>query len=80
MGLTGIDVDGEMIEGDDHGKITVDVSGGIVGNARKVETWTASSIGDVFGGGKGDLADANLSRVKNTEVNISGDALVHNAV
>jgi hypothetical protein len=78
QGLTGVDASGNNITDDPmlHGNVTIDISGGTVGNRSHVLTHTASSIGDVFGGGKGHDTNANLGRVKNTEVNISGEAKV----
>jgi len=73
QGLTGVDASGNNITDDPtlHGNVTIDISGGTVGNRSHVLTHTASSIGDVFGGGKGHDTNANLGRVKNTEVKIS---------
>ena len=88
LGITGIDENGDMIEGDDHGKVTINITGGTVGNATLIGTFNTYSMGDVFGGGKG-TADTlfdnshnvitlpeELARVKNTEVKISETARV----
>lgn len=80
LALTGIDADGNIIDGDDHGLVTVRVTGGTVGNCDTIEEWTASSIGDVYGGGKGSMVGVTghpsasallLSLTKNTLVEIT---------
>ena len=92
LGLTGINENGVMYDDNNHGNVTVNISGtSIVGNAKKVNTWTATSIGDVFGGGKGSTdtifdnsgetptiitLPEKLAKVKNAEVNVWGDAHV----
>ena len=71
-----------MITGD-YGKTKVMVKGGIVGNNKLIETFTAHSMGNVYGGGMGDMGGINvqghpaasallLGMTKNTEVEISG--------
>jgi hypothetical protein len=80
-----------LLDGNDHGKVTVQVKGGIVGNNTPtnnpeelletfIDTFTASSMGSVYGGGKGNengvvnhpAASALLvSLAKNTVVEIS---------
>ena len=66
-----------MQDGDDHGNIKVVVKGGKVGNEKLMTTWTKTTMGDVFGGGKGDMAGVDthpeasallISLSKNTEV------------
>ena len=68
-----------MLDGDDHGNIFVKVNGGKVGNERRIENFTDYSMGDVFGGGKGEMEGIDLeghpkasalllSLSKNTEV------------
>ena len=37
------------------GKIYVRVKGGVVGNEKLIEEWTSSTMGDVYGGGKGTM-------------------------
>ena len=87
LALTGIDVNGNVIpdeEGENgvkFGSVKVMVKGGKVGNGDMVQNWTASSMGDVFGGGKGDRVGLPaphpaasvllISLTKNTEVEIS---------
>ena len=68
-----------MLDGDDHGNIFVKVNGGKVGDERRIESFTDYSMGDVFGGGKGEMEGIDLeghpkasalllSLSKNTEV------------
>ena len=66
--------------GANTGKTTVHVKGGVVGNPDLIETFTAHSMGDVYGGGKGDMNGIEghdpasallLSLTRNTEVVIS---------
>ena len=87
LALTGIDVDGNVIpdeegeNGEKFGSVKVMVKGGKVGNGDMVQNWTASSMGDVFGGGKGARVGLPaphpaasvllISLTKNTEVEIS---------
>ena len=66
---------GAMQEGNAHGNITVNITGGTIGNVYKLND-SQFSIGDVFGGSKGTLMNdwaksQKLGLVKNTEVNIS---------
>ena len=66
---------GTMQEGTTHGNVTINISGGTIGNSYRMGT-TTTSIGDVFGGSKGILGldfarDQKLGLVKNTNVNIS---------
>jgi hypothetical protein len=58
-----------------HGNVTVNITGGTIGNQSQMST-SAFSIGDVFGGSKGTLMSdwaktQKLGLVKNTTVNIS---------
>lgn len=94
LGETGATLNGEsnyqaMQEGPDHGNIRVVVKGGKVGNEKLMPTWTKTTMGDVFGGGKGDMAGVDthpeasallISLSKNTEViikdSINGGSLV----
>ena len=80
---------GAMLPGSDHGKVTVQVQGGTVGNDKYIRTFTKYSMGDVYGGGKGSMegiagspaASALLvSLCKNTEVEISGTARILGSV
>ena len=66
-----------MQEGPDHGNIRVVVKGGKVGNEKLMPTWTKTAMGDVFGGGKGDMVGVKnhpeasallISLSKNTEI------------
>jgi len=81
--VTGVGVDGmTMGEGDDHGNTTVKVKGGTVGCAEIMRTFTARTIGDVYGGGKGTMEGITfgthpsvsallIALTKNTTVEIS---------
>ena len=91
LALTGVDLYGNIIpdeegeNGQKFGNVTVKVKGGKVGNEALIENFTTYSMGDVFGGGKGDktgiVAAPNthhpkasvllVSMTKNTEVEIS---------
>ena len=82
LALTGVDMRGSILAdetGNTYGHVKVSVMGGRVGNNDTIEHWTASSIGDVFGGGKGSMEGIDghdeasallLSLTKNTEVEI----------
>ena len=66
---------GAMQAGDTHGNVTVNITGGTIGNLTKMND-NEFSTGDVFGGSKGVLLDEwaksqKLGLVKNTTVNIS---------
>ena len=66
---------GIMQPGDDHGNVTINITGGTIGNQALMST-SPYSIGDVFGGSKGAILDdwrknQALGLVKNTKVNIS---------
>ena len=68
---------GAMQPGDAHGNVTVNITGGTIGNLSQMAT-SEFSIGDVFGGSKGTLIydwarSQKLGLVKNTTVNISED-------
>ena len=91
MALTGIDVNGEMYttNSDDHGNTLVSISGGTVGNVDFMETFTSSSMGDVYGGGMGDMEGLTghpavsallIALVKNAEVEITGTARIYGKV
>ena len=87
LALTGVDYNGDIIPdeegetGEKFGSVKVMVKGGKVGNGDMVQNWTASSMGDVFGGGKGDRVGLpaphpaasvlRISLTKNTDVEIS---------
>ena len=66
---------GAMQQGTDHGNVTVNISGGTIGNLTRMNDHEFST-GDVFGGSKGVLLDEwaksqKLGLVKNTTINIS---------
>ncbi len=66
---------GIMQPGDAHGNVTINITGGTIGNKALMST-SQYSIGDVFGGSKGALMSEwaksqKLGLVKNTTVNIS---------
>ena len=66
---------GAMQEGTAHGNVTVNITGGTIGNQNAMSSHEYS-VGDVFGGSKGILMgdwnkDQKLGLVKNTTVNIS---------
>ena len=73
--MTGIDADGDMQDGESHGYVTVTVNGtATIGSAVNSET-----IGNVFGGGRGQYLDEygwqiwnweGLGMVKQTQTNI----------
>ena len=80
-----------MLEGDDHGQVTIQVQGGTVGNEALITGFTTHSMGDVFGGGKGDMRGIDVtghpaespllvSLCKNTDVQISGTARILGSV
>ena len=70
---------GQFTDGDSHGNVTVNISGGIIGNANATGEGAEHS-GNVFGGSMGRLKSLNdvdylplwpqLGQVKNTTVNI----------
>ena len=66
---------GIMQSGDAHGNVTINITGGTIGNQPLMST-SQYSIGDVFGGSKGAILNdwrknQALGLVKNTKVNIS---------
>ena len=70
----------QALQNGDYGKTTVMIKGGTIGDPRFIETWTANSLGDVFGGGKGSMegivgrpesSALLVSMVKNTDVQVS---------
>lgn len=85
---------GKMREGNDHGFINVTISGGTIGNDHETSTLTHDNPdtkgGNVFGGCMGKFVAKveggetpiwpSLARAKQTEVTISGTALVKNSV
>ena len=98
LALTGVDMKGDQLDGTGYGHTKIMVKGGIVGNNTKtnantqdpnemvVEVFSASSMGSIYGGGRGDVSGIDghpaasalrLGLVKNTEVEIS-DTLGHN--
>ena len=67
---------GKLQPGDDHGNVTINITGGTIGNQKQMASSEDNSIGDVFGGSKGALMSEwaksqKLGLVKNTTVNIS---------
>lgn len=71
----GLDNYGKLQPGDDHGNITINITGGTIGNPHHLND-TEYSIGDVFGGSKGTwkydvIRNQHLGLAKNTTVNIS---------
>ena len=50
---------GAMLDGD-HGNINVKVNGGTIGNPNKIETFTTHAMGDIFGGGKGEMKGIDI--------------------
>ena len=83
LGMTGVDQTGKFID-TDHGNVTVEVSGGTLGNPDVAELLASDfSIGDVFGSGRGDVddyADVEAGRVTNTEVTVKGGATLLGSV
>lgn len=91
LALTGVDLYGNIIpdeegeNGQKFGNVKVKVTGGKVGNEALIKSFTTYSMGDVFGGGKGDKTGVVaapgvyhpkasvllVSMVKNTVVEIS---------
>ena len=88
--VTGTGFDGmHMRDGADHGNTIVKVRGGTVGYEPIVRTFTQRTIGEVYGGGKGNMegiaghpaaSTLLIGLVKNTEVEISGSARVYGNV
>ena len=76
---------GVLQGGSDHGNITINISGGTIGNASQMNNGNGNSIGDVFGGSRGTLLkdairNQRLGLVLNTTVNISGTARIYGSV
>ena len=67
---------GKLQTGNTHGNVTINITGGTIGNLSQMST-SQYSIGDVFGGSKGIFINNEWARsqklglVKNTTVNIS---------
>ena len=94
LALTGVDSDGDIsafIDGSGnylntaHGLVTVNVSGGSIGNPDPVKLLKGSdeSVGDIYGSGKGDTKkylDIVGGRVMNTSVSVSGSTRVYGSV
>ncbi len=89
LALTGVNEKGEQAPGAGHGNVKVIVKGGKVGNEKLITDFTKFSMGDVYGGGKGDMKGLNghpaasallISLTRNTEVivkdSIDADTLV----
>ena len=82
LAQTGIDENGAMQDGANHGYTKIMVKGGTVGNKDEIEEFTAFSMGNIYGGGKGlldtDTPSSNspeksllLGLTKNTTIEIS---------
>lgn len=92
MALVGVDVngvlDGNNVAGNydfnNHGKATIIVSGGRIGNPNSDALLESDfSIGDIFGSGKGDGIDSTdvlAGRVMNTQITINGNARIYGSV
>ena len=84
---------GHMQTGNDHGVVTVDISGGIIGNDHEAIRYTnfseRSTGGNVFAGGMGRITllsgDVNtiwpnLAKVKKTNLTVRGNAVIKGSV
>ncbi len=86
MASTGVDENGEFFTSDydDHGHITVSISGGTIGwdidpsNPYDPQAEGSEYVGNVFGGAKGkkDLDFADFGKSVTSDVSISNDAYV----
>lgn len=91
MALSGVNENG-VFPGSDwdptkHGNVTINVSGGEIGNGTDygihLLTESDESVGDIFGSGKGDTqdyADHLAGTVTNTNITITGSPRIHGAV
>ena len=90
VNLTGTSADAykALLDGPEHGQVSVKVSGGTVGNLDYMRD-RQLVIGDVYGGGKGSKTGIAgkpassallISLVKDTEVEISGTARIYGSV
>ena len=84
--LTGVNLSGARYEEntEDHGNITVNVSGGTIGIVGNYTAQQLKYIGHVFGGGKGTVNGSltpfdynRLGEVRSTKVTIGGDASLY---
>lgn len=71
----------------DHGNVTINVSGGEIGNdahdGLDLLTLSDESVGDIFGSGKGDTKnydDPLAGAVTSTDITITGSPRIHGAV
>lgn len=93
LALTGVNEKGEQDPGEGHGNVKVVVKGGKIGNENLMETFTKYPMGNIYGGGKGDMKGLNghpsasallISLTRNTEViikdSIDGSTLVSRPV
>lgn len=87
-GVTHTDAYKALLDGPDHGQVSVKVTGGTVGNLAHMRD-RQLVIGDVYGGGKGDKVGIAghhassamlISLVKDTEVEVSGTARIYGSV
>ena len=78
---------GQMAGGDDHGNITITITGGTIGNdyESKLHRWEHTFGGNVFGGSMGRLTllDGSinplwpdLAKVRTTNITVDGDEVV----
>ena len=91
MALSGVNVNGEFPTSNwdrtKHGNVTINVSGGEIGNSRDQGIHLLcdndESVGDIFGSGKGDTknyANNKSGRVTNATINITGNPTINGAV
>ena len=94
--LTGVDANGEptsfitenVYDSIHHGRTTVEVSGGIIGiggnnTAARSLLRTDESVGDIFGGGKGDITNQDniwAGRVANSRVTVTGTPTIYGSI
>ena len=82
LALSGVDVNGTFPtsnwDPDHHGKVIINISGGTIGTTNAENLLRSDeSVGDIFGGGKGDTEnyeDIWAGRVTNTQITISGNS------
>ena len=86
LASVGINATGTMHTGSDHGVITVNISGGTIGNATESAGATHTKGGNVFGSSMGRLTLlgnspntqwSSLAKSKKTRINISSSAQVN---
>ena len=80
-------INGSVYDSEHHGKTTVEVSGGSVGNLANDEGLTmlrsANKVGNVYGGGSGnpnENREDDLGRVANAVVNITNSPAIYGSV